>query len=321
MRRIAIAFLLCAGFCSVQGGMAQASVPAVAASVGKALLKYFGKQGGEEATEYLSRKGGKEIMERVVTTATRQGGDEAVEQVARLTGKYGPDALAALDNAPSLMPLIRTLDELPPSQVKLALTRLAAGKSGRELAEAIAVHGGSALRMELKHPGVGLFFVRSFGDEGVELASKMTTDQAIVVARHADDIGKLPAVQKSGLIGMLKGNTEQMVGFMARFVEANPGKTLFTVAATTVILAEPERILGGDEIVFDADGNPVLISKSGFVDRAMEAGGEVASHVSTNYVRPIYLTIMAFVGVFVVIWGSLKYWAYRKMKAVAKIAK
>ncbi|MGI9442245.1 MAG: hypothetical protein ACR2N1_07240, partial [Rubripirellula sp.] len=317
MRRIALVFILCAGFSAFQAHMAQASVPAVAASVGKALLKYFGKQGGEEATEYLSRKGGKEIMERVVTTATRQGGDEAVEQVAKFTGKYGPDALAALDNAPSLMPLLRTLDDLPPAQVKLALTRLAAGKSGRELAEAIAVHGGSALRMELQHPGVGLFFVRSFGDEGVELASKMTTDQAIVVARHADDIGKLPAAQKAGLLGMLKGNTEQMVAFMGRFVEANPGKVLFSVAATTVILAEPERILGGDEIVFDADGNPVLISKSGFADRAMEAGGEVASHVSTNYLRPVYLTVMAFVGVFVVIWGSLKYWAFRKMKAIA----
>ena len=175
--------------------------------------------------------------------------------------------------------------------------------------------------MELQHRGVGLFFVRSFGDEGVELASKMTTDQAIVVARHADEIGKLPAAQKAGLLGMLKGNSQEMVAFMGRFVEANPGKVLFSVAATTVILAEPERILGGDEIVFDADGNPVLISKSGFADRAMEAGGEVASHVSTNYLRPVYLTVMAFVGVFVVIWGSLKYWAFRKMKAIANIAK
>ena len=95
MRRIALVFMFCMGLSTFQIQTTHASVPAVAASVGKALLKYFGKQGGEEATEYLSRKGGKEIMERVVTTATRQGGDEAVEQVAKLTGKYGPDALAA----------------------------------------------------------------------------------------------------------------------------------------------------------------------------------------------------------------------------------
>ena len=98
MRRITLIFAFCLIVCV--GGMpvTNASVPAVAASVGKAILKYFGKQGAEEATEYLSKRGGKEIVERVVATATRQGGDEAVEQVAKFTGKYGPDALAALDN-------------------------------------------------------------------------------------------------------------------------------------------------------------------------------------------------------------------------------
>lgn len=321
MRQVAFAFMLFLGVCTFKVQPAQAMVPGVVSSVGKAVLKYFGKQGGEEAAEYLSRKGGREIMERVTLTATRQGGDEAVEQVAKLTGKYGPDALAALDNAPSIMPLIRTLDELPPTQAKQALTLLAAGKPGRELAEAVAVHGGSALRMELQHPGVGLALVRGLGDEGVELASKMTAKQRSLIAGHASDIASLPATQKTRVMQMLKENTGEMVGFVGRFVEANPGKTLFTVAATTVILAEPDRILGGDEIVFDADGNPVLISKSGFADRALEAGGQVASHVSTNYLRPVYLTVMAFVGVFVVIWGSLKYWAFRKMKAIAKIAK
>jgi len=321
MRQVALALILCLGGLTFHTQPAQAVVPAVVSSVGKAVLKYFGKQGSEEAAEYLSRKGGKEIMERVVLTATRQGGDEAVEQVAKLTGKYGPDALAALDNAPSIMPLIRTLDELPSSQVRTALTHLAAGKPGRELAEAVAQYGGSALRMELQHPGAGLVFVRAFGDEGVELASKLTKKHRILIAGHADDIAKLPATQKAGVMGMLKGNTDEMVAFVGRFVEENPGKILFTVAATTVILAEPDRILGGDEIVFDADGNPVVMRKGGFAGRAIEAGGEVASHVSTNYLRPVYLTVMAFVGVFVVVWGSLKYWAFRKIKAAADLVR
>ncbi|MDE0866067.1 MAG: hypothetical protein OSA98_19950 [Rubripirellula sp.] len=321
MRQAVFALVFCLGLTLFQAQPAPAVIPAVVSSVGKAILKYFGKQGSEEAVEYLSRKGGQEMMERVVLTATRQGGDEAVEQVAKLTGKYGPDAIAALDNVPSMMPLLRTLDELPSTQVKSALTALAAGKPGRELAEAVAVHGGSALRMELKYPGVGLSFVRGFGDEGVELASKLTTNQSIVVARHADDIAKLPAAQRAGVVGMLRENTEQMVGFVGRFVEANPGKVLFSVAGTTVILAEPERILGGDEIVFDADGNPVVMRKGGIADRTIEAGGKVAAHVSTNYLRPVYLTVMAFVGVFVVVWGSLKYWTFRKIKAASKLIK
>jgi len=51
MRCIALVFIFCMGLSTFQIQAAHASVPAVAASVGKARLKYFGKQGGEEATE------------------------------------------------------------------------------------------------------------------------------------------------------------------------------------------------------------------------------------------------------------------------------
>jgi hypothetical protein len=61
--------------------------------------------------------------------------------------------------------------------------------------------------------------------------------------------------------------------------------------------------------------------KGGIADRTIEAGGKVAAHVSTNYLRPVYLTVMAFVGVFVVVWGSLKYWTFRKIKAASKLIK
>ncbi len=219
-------------------------VPAVASSVGKAILKYFGKEGSGQAAEYLTKKGGKEVLERVSVNAARQGGDEAVEQVAKLTGKYGPDALAALDNSSAVLPVINALDELPEAQVKAALTKLAAGAPGRELAEATGRFGAVALRTELQHPGVGLVIVRSLGDEGAELASRLSTEQAIAIGRHADDLAKLPAAQRSGVLAMMRNDTERVVGFVGRFVEANPGKTLFTVATTTVILAEPERILG-----------------------------------------------------------------------------
>ena len=301
--------------------VAAITIPAIATSVGKAILKYFGKEGGEQATEYLSRKGGQEIVERVTKSAAKQGGEEAVEQVARLTGKYGPEALAALDNTPSIMPVIRALDELPESQAKLALARLAAGKPGRELADAVGRNGAAALRVELQHPGVGLFFVRALGDDGVELASKLSADQAIVVARHADNLAKLPSAQRSGVLQLLRQDTDRMVGFMGRFVEANPGKTLFSVAATTVILAEPERILGGDEVVFDADGNPVVVRKGGIADRTFEAGGDVASHVSEKYLRPVYLAVASFAGVFTLFWLSLKYWQFRKLRRATKLLK
>jgi hypothetical protein len=295
----------------------------VTTSVGRAITKYFAKQGSEEGIEYMAKKGSQELVSRVTRAAAKQGGDEAVEQVAKITGKYGPEALSALDNAPSIMPVLSALDEIPEAQAKAALARLAAGATGRELAESVTKYGATALRSELAHPGVGMALVRSLGDEGADLAAKLSSDQAIAIARHADDIAKLPQPQRTGVLAMLRSDTEQMVGFLGRFVENNPGKTLFTVATTTVILSEPDRILGGDEVVFDTEGNPIVVTKTGLVDRGMSAGGEAAAHVSAQYLRPLYLTAMVFVGGFAGLWMLLKLWHLNrrekmKTKAVEK---
>ncbi len=295
-------------------GSASATVPAVASSVAKAIVKYFGKEGSSEAAEYLSKKGGREIMERVSANAAKQGGDEAVEQVAKLAGKYGPETISALDNASSIGPVLKALDDLPQDQVSTALTRLAAGAPGRELAETTVKYGSKAIQSELKHPGVGLVLVRSLGDDGVELATRLNTDQAISVARHADDLARLPPTQRDGVLAMMRQDTTRMVQFLGRFADANPGKTLFTVATTGIILAEPERILGGDEIIYDADGNPIVMSKSGLVGRTLGAGGSIAEHVSERYVRPFFLTLLAFVTTFAAIWVSIKF--YRSNRKV-----
>ncbi len=288
MRRFVVPLVVT---CIVLSGARQSNavpIPGVASSIGKAILKYFGKEGTEQASEYLGRKGGQEILERVASNAAKQGGDGAVENVAKLAGKHGPEALAALDNSPSIMPVITALEEIPESQVRFALAKLAAGESGRELAETISRFGAVALRSELKHPGVGMILVRSLGDEGADLATRLSGDQAIAVARHADDLAKLPDAQRAGILGMLKSDTDRMVAFVGRFVEANPGKSLFTVATTTVILAQPERILGGDEVVFDADGNPIVVSKLGVVGRTMEAGGQGAAPYPRNTCGPFF---------------------------------
>lgn len=287
-------------------------IPAsVGSSLFKAIAKYFGKEGSQEAGEYLAREGSQQLLERVARTAVRQGGDDAVEGVARLARQHGPDALKAFDQSPSVVPLLKALDELPESQVGPALSRLAAGSQGRELAEAVTRYGAAALRSELKHPGVGVVLVRQLGDDGAELASRLTTDQAVTVGRHADDIASLPSSQRTGVLSLLHRDAERMVGFMGRFVEANPGKSLFTVATTTVILAESERILGGDEVVFDAEGNPIVVSKDGVLGRSIKAGGSAAAHLSDRYLQPLFLAALVFLGTFAAIWAVMKLWRLR----------
>lgn len=302
----------------------QASPPlaSVGSSVLKSLTRYFGKEGTEEATEYLAKSGSRELVERVASTASREGGEETVERVSKLVGDYGPDALKALDNTPSLVPVLNAIDELPAEQAKLALSRFAAGQQGRELAEAVTKFGGKALRSELKHPGVGLVLVRTLGDDGVDLAARLGDDQAIAVARHSNDIATLPPAQRDGVLSLLRSDAERVVAFMGRFAEANPGKTLFTVATTGIILAEPERILGGDEIVFDAEGNPIVVSKSGLMGRTIAAGGNVAEHVSDKYIRPLFFAVASFIAVFAGFLAIIKLWHLNrreqlKTKAVA----
>lgn len=295
------------GFASV----AQAASPIAMLSgsaVAKSIMRYFGREGTEEATEYLARQGGREVAERVSAAALREGGTEATEQVARLASKYGPEALAALDNTPQVGALLSALDELPESQVRAALARLSAGTAGRELAETVSRVGASALKSELKHPGVGGMLARALGDDGAELATKLTSDQAVAVARHADDLAALPTSQRTGVMALMRNDAERMASFLGRFAADNPGKTLFTAATTTIILAESERILGGDEIVFDADGNPIVVTKAGIVGRTMESGGKALGHVSINYLRPLFLTAIAFVVTFATLFMILKLW-------------
>ncbi len=287
-----------------------AAVPAGLVSgstLARAVMKYFGKEGTEEATEFLARQGGRELAERVGGAALREGGEEAADQVSRLAAAYGPDALKALDNAPELTPVLLALKQVPEAEVPAVLSRLAAGASGRELARSIGRVGVAALRGDLAHPGVGVVLARSLGDEGAELARKLSADQAIMVARHADDLAVLPAAQREGVMALLHRDAERMVAFMGRFAADNPGKTLFTAAATTVLLVESERILGGDEIVFDAEGNPIVVSKAGFAGRTLQAGGKVFAEISETYLRPLYLTVLVFVVTFASLFMFLRF--------------
>jgi len=260
------------------------SLAAGGATIVRAVTNYFGKESASEATEWLTKMGGKEVAERLTTKATTEGGEATVEQIAGLAGKYGPDAVRGLDNVPALRPVLGAIDELPESQIGPALARLGAGRSGKELADTVTRYGAGAIRAELKHPGVGVRFASSLGDEGIAIAEKLTTAQAIAIGRHVDDIAKLPPTQRNALLLMISEQSDRFATFVGDFIKQNPGKTLFTVSGTTVVLANKDAILGGDEIVFDKDGNPVVMSKQGLVERA---ASRATTEVSNRVVSPL----------------------------------
>jgi len=240
---------------------AREAAEVLAATVGRSL----GKASTSEAAEQIAQLGGREGLEILASRTLREGGEQALRKLVANGSKYGTDYLMVLKNARSPQFMATVLDELPADAVKPAIRALGRKSTGEALEVAVEKCGVKALQAEVKYQGVGARLVESFGDDG--LAAVSSVDEAATLVRHADDIARLPAAQKAGVLQLLHDDGKQMVAFMGRFVEKNPQTVLFTSAATTVILANSERLLGGDDIALDAQGNPVIVSKPGVVGR------------------------------------------------------
>ncbi|GIX00598.1 MAG: hypothetical protein KatS3mg111_3930 [Pirellulaceae bacterium] len=285
-----------------------------------ATARYFGKTTAREAASELAEYGGEAVVRRAASRLAAEGGEAAVSRAVRLTQQHGPNVVRALDNAPSGQAAVRVfdaLDELPGDQAAAAVRQLASSRTGRELFELVERHGAAALRTAATHPGAGTRLVRYLGDDGIRLGQKLTTEQATVIARRADEIAKLPPKQRQELSELIYKDTERVVQFIGEFTKKNPGKTLFTASVTTIILANPERVLGGDEIVIGPDGKPVLVSKPGLIGRTTETvTEEVARPVMDGVIMPLSRIVVFAVGVFAIGWLGIRLWAvYRHTAA------
>jgi hypothetical protein len=270
------------------------------ASPGSELVEFIGRhlaaEGEEKAAQKISEEVGEVVIDRVAANVLKEGGEASLEQVSQLTAKYGPNIIRALDDSPAPARAIKLLEELPEKQVPKVAARLAAGPQGKELMETAIRYGPKALLAEAAHPGIGGRFVRAFGIDGAALCEHLTTDQAVALGRHVDDIAKLPPIQRKGLFELMSTQTDRFVQFVGRFIENNPGKVLFTSATTTVILTNAEQMLGGDEIVYDADGNPRVVSKPGMIQRIAEPPIKAATQGFSWMFRGVAIVVVLFVG-------------------------
>ena len=280
----------------------------------KGVARYFGKESAKELGQELAQYGGKEAARKLASRLVHEGGEEGLQRASAFAAQYGPDVLRALDNAPSTPTLLRALDDLPTQDVAPALRRLSAGSQGRMLATIVERHGSGALRAELAHPGLGGQLVQWLGDDGVKLAASLNRNQAITLTQHADDIGKLAAAQRTGIVRLFYDDTKGMIAFIGHFTNDHPGKVLFTAATTTVILANADRILGGADIVLDSDGNPMVVSKPGLIDRLVE-------RVADGVLRPLLSVLLPIIAIGAALWIAIKLWPmYRLQRTKLSVA-
>ncbi len=322
-RRLSVVLLLTLVLTIFTPSVAHASA---GGTIVKAIARYLAKETGETVSEQaikkMTREVGEELIERTARKVIREGGEESLAQMSELVAKHGPEVIRALDNAPDALPVLKLLDELPADDVFQVASRLAAGARGRELATLGETLGTSVLRAEAKHPGVGIAFGRSLGQDGAELSLKLTSDQAKQIGKHVADIGKLPVGQQKQLMALIENNSDRFASFVGRFVENNPGTVLFTAAGTTIVLANAERILGGEEVVVDADGNPTLVTKPGLIDRMGEKGKDIVKEpIAQTFTTLNWLLLLS--GLVAIVLGAavayskfrIRWYADRQMEA------
>ncbi|HEV2296301.1 MAG TPA: hypothetical protein VGR35_20835 [Tepidisphaeraceae bacterium] len=263
---------------------------------GEALVKQMTKRGGATAAREVAEIGGSAAARETLERAAREGGEQLATRVSRYGALHGPVALRAMRASPARM--VAALDELPENLVRPALR--AAAREPDTIARLVASHGAGALESAARHPGVGSKLITSFGDDGVKLSRKLTTDQAVVVARHADEIAKLPAPQRAGVMQALAKSPARVVGYLER----HP-KVLLTAAGVVTLVALKDEIVGTTQLALDAAGNPIAVAKPGFIERLV---GEPVRN-ATNLLGIVAAAILAG-------WGAIQLRGAWRLRAI-----
>jgi hypothetical protein len=253
------------------------------------------QKGGKEAAKGLTRLGGRQAIEEMLEKAAKAGGDELVEIIARISKKYGVTAIKVIKHSPALY--ARALDKLPDNMVKRALW--AAEREPEVVTGLLKKHGSDVLEIAARFPGVGVNIVAKLGDDGIRVAKKLTERQAILLARHADEIADLPAHQRRRLLDVICEFPQKY----ADFAEKYPKVTLGTGIGIYAFVTKMTDITMGqdDEVIIYPDGSKKIVNK-GLIERVLETKPVLILTIVIG-------AIIAFIGV-VKIWGT-----YRKEKA------
>jgi hypothetical protein len=261
--------------------------------VDAALGRFAARDAAGSLGDEIAKLGGKTAVEEFSTRVAEDGGDAALARAAHVIEEFGPAALTTLAKIPRPASVLEALDELSPEEARRAIGYLGRA-DGLALAESTKRFGAAALRLELQHPGVGTKIAQDLGADGIAVAKQLPTDRAIVLARKSSEIAALPEAQRSALLARAARHASDFVDFFER----HP-KFVFTVAATTVLLEEKDRIFGGTKIALDAHGVPVAVVTPGLFERLFQA---TFAGLQNAILAPAGLAIALLIGG----WGAIK---------------
>jgi len=269
MKTLAILFLLCSTLrIFAQGG----AVIRAAEELGEVLLR----RGGTEAAGELAKFGGKKAVEEVMEQAMKEGGEALMKQTAQLAQKHGVIALSALRGAPAAV--VKAVDGIPAELAENGLRAIA--HQPPVMQSMVKEFGSAALETAAKHPGIAPGIARSMGSEGLEIARRVSTEEARLLARYGDDIAKLPVAERSAVMDLIKRSPGKVLTWM----EKHPKLLVAGSVTTAVVLAKKELFGEGDT--------------QGFFERM---GGSLYE----TFKAPVNIAVAALCGI-VVLWAALK---------------
>jgi hypothetical protein len=277
MKFPAILFLIALTVPVVAQGTA---VVRAAEELGEVLLR----RGGTEAATELARLGGQKAVQEMLEQAMKEGGEVLMKQSAQLAEKHGMIAVKALHGAPGTV--VRALDGIPSEMAENGLRAIA--REPVAMQSMVKEFGSTALETAAKHPGLAAPVSR-LGSEGFDIARQVTTQEATILARHADDIAKLPAAERTAVMDLIKKSPGKVLAWM----EKHPKLLVTGAVAGTVVLARKELFGEGDT--------------PGFFERA---GGALYE----TFKAPVNIAVAGLCGI-IVLWAALK------MRRVLRAAK
>jgi hypothetical protein len=205
------------------------------------------RRGAEEAAEMIMRRSGQkaagEIAEFGGQTALRESlekigkesGDEIMKKAGALAADYGPTALRSIERSPKAM--TAALDKLSP-QFRQAAIHIV-DRDPKIMVSLVERYGSDALEAAARHPGIGATLTQKLGAQGIVAARKATTNEAIILARHADEINALAPTTRQAVLGAI-GKAPAKA---AAILEKNP-KLLLTAAGVAIFLGAKDSFIG-----------------------------------------------------------------------------
>lgn len=234
------------------------------------------RTGGREAAEELAKFGGQKAVQELMEQAAREGGEALVKQTAVLAERHGLLALKAMQGAPAAV--VKAVDSIPAELAEQGLRAVV--REPAVMQGMVREFGGAALETAARHPGLAGKISAGMGREGLEMASKLSTQEATLLARYADDVAKLPAAERASVMGLIK----QSPGKALAWLERHPKILLAGSATAAVVLARKELFGEGSE--------------PGFFER-------VGGSLYETFKAPVNLFIAALT-IIVALWATLK---------------